>query len=562
MLRGPRSAPTLMTSAMPTTSAMMTVKDLAPLDRYLQGLALDPTQSAARWPLSDSALERLRSALETTAWDEPETALDLNTIAVMTLLEADQTPEALRGMTVEMALEALTQGAETGHPLCIAHLAMLQSLIGDADAALQLAFQGLIQNLQPAYSDKSLPIGLVYLPMSKTQGTTNRAETLHRILEAKDGYSQALQLCAEVLCQLQLVFYNSSGQRFLQVALQLNPDSVGLNLKQGIAQLLNQQWEGLLNLQQARAIAPDFGPAVQALYLGYRMLQSPIAEEWLCYGRDRAKADPADLSWQWTKLDAASPFTYLPLNRSILMAVEPSLRSIVTSVLLAEGDWFEAEMEFWRKQLQPGMTVIDVGANVGVYTFSAAEQVGSTGRVVAVEPFSGCVRCLEETKRLNQLDWVTICAGAASDQPKTARLSLRSASELNEVVTADNLENSSIDGDYEEIACFPLDSLLDQGITQVDWLKIDAEGHEMQVLKGSDRILTEFAPAILYENIAGASSSNTPVAAYLQAKGYRLFRYQPYLENLIPIESIESLQNSLNLIALPPHRLSEFSISE
>jgi ribosomal protein L11 methylase PrmA len=63
------------------------------------------------------------------------------------------------------------------------------------------------------------------------------------------------------------------------------------------------------------------------------------------------------------------------------------LRSIVTSVLIAEGDWFEKEMEFWRNWVKPGMTVIDVGANVGVYTFSAAVKVGSEGCVLAVDLF-------------------------------------------------------------------------------------------------------------------------------------------------------------------------------
>ncbi|NJR66352.1 MAG: hypothetical protein HC772_15175, partial [Leptolyngbyaceae cyanobacterium CRU_2_3] len=63
------------------------------------------------------------------------------------------------------------------------------------------------------------------------------------------------------------------------------------------------------------------------------------------------------------------------------------------------------------------------------------------------------------------------------------------------------------------------------------------------------------APAILYENIAGASGSNTPVAELLQAKGYQLFRYQPFLQNLIPIASIEQLRGNLNIIALPPNHL-------
>jgi hypothetical protein len=57
----------------------------------------------------------------------------------------------------------------------------------------------------------------------------------------------------------------------------------------------------------------------------------------------------------------------------------------------------------------------------------------------------------------------------------------------------------------------------------------------MQVLEGSNRILNEFVPAILYENIAGNKGSNLAVAEYLTSRGYQLFRYQPYLQQLIPV---------------------------
>ncbi len=262
-----------------------------------------------------------------------------------------------------------------------------------------------------------------------------------------------------------------------------------------------------------------------------------------------------DPDWQWTTLAMDSPFTYVQFESNLLMAVEASFKSIVTSVLVAEGDWFEKEMEFWRNWIKPGMTVIDVGANVGVYTFSAAQRVGSQGKVLAVEPFSGCVRCLEETCRINQFSWVKICAGAASDRVGSARLSLSASSELNELV-ANNASISMESGAFEEVACFTLDSLREQeNLQQVDFLKIDAEGHELAVLMGSQRILSEFSPIILYENIAGNQDSNLPVAHYLIAQGYNLFRYQPYLQDLIPLDNLNTLQENLNIIALPKSKI-------
>jgi FkbM family methyltransferase len=215
------------------------------------------------------------------------------------------------------------------------------------------------------------------------------------------------------------------------------------------------------------------------------------------------------------------------------------------------GDWFEAEMELWRTYLKPGMTVIDIGANVGVYTFSAAQKVGLQGKVIAIEPFQDCITCLEETVRINQLPWVKIYAGAASNYDGSARLSLHSSSELNEVIS-DNLYEPSSNQTFP-INCFTLDSLLEkENLTQVDWLKIDAEGHEMQVLLGAETLLTRFTPHILYENIAGIQSSNFAVSEYLCSIGYQLYYYRPYLQELVPVQKIEEIAGHLNLIAIYP----------
>jgi FkbM family methyltransferase len=320
--------------------------------------------------------------------------------------------------------------------------------------------------------------------------------------------------------------------------------------------MANHLMEGLLYLHQAQQLAPESPQIFQALYLAYRDRQDrDSASYWLNEAREFYKKEPTSPDWKWTTLGVNSSITYLPVEKELLLAVEPSFRSLVTAVLLAEGDWFEQELEFWRNSLKPGMTVIDVGANVGVYTFSAAQRVGPRGRVLAVEPFSGCLRCLEETCRINELDWVQICAGAASDRIGTARLHLYTSSELNEIVSGDVEEPVQL-GSFEEVPCFTLDSLVEQeNVNRVDYLKIDAEGHEMSVLRGSEKILSEFFPIILYENIALSKGSNLPVADYLKSKGYKLFRYQPYAQELIPINSSDELEGNLNVIAVPETKI-------
>jgi FkbM family methyltransferase len=291
----------------------------------------------------------------------------------------------------------------------------------------------------------------------------------------------------------------------------------------GVSELMSSQPEGLVHLHHARQLAPDSAPILQALYLGYRGIGDlNAAQYWLeaahhiCLNQNSEAAE-----WQWTKLAVDSAIAYVAFDQDLVLAVEPNFRSIVTGVLVAQGDWFEREIEFWRNGIQAGMTVIDVGANAGVYTFSAAQRVGATGLVLAIEPFSQCVAYLNETCRVNQFDWVKVCAGAASDRNGNAKLSLSSASELNELISEEEGQTRDASS-FEEVECFTLDSLIEKyGVSRVDFLKIDAEGHELQVLKGCDRILTEFAPIILYENIAGRQGSNLPVADYLRSIGYQ-----------------------------------------
>jgi FkbM family methyltransferase len=471
---------------------------------------------------------------QATNWEEPETALDFHNCAVMALIEAENSE--MRSMYVEMAFQSLQRVLEMAvYPLATAHLALAYHLIGDRDLAAQNAFNALVQVVSSV--NGNYPTGLIYaLPDS------HRQELLTDLLETANYDEQTLLLATEILYRSSLAFYNQNGMRFLELANHVNPHSCHLNRQLGIAKLINQQLEGLFHLHRAVNLNPEDSGNLQALYLAYRGLgQTQLANFWL----ETAKATEES----WTNLDISQPFTYLKFDDNITLAVEASFRSFVTGVLLAQGDWFEAEMEFWRNSIQEGMTIIDVGANAGVYTFSAANRVGKTGKVIAIEPFSQCIQLLEETCRVNQLSWVYPCRGAASHQEGNVYLSLYQASELNEVITDEKELKSE---NYEQVPCFTLDSLIDTyQLERVDLLKIDAEGHEVPVLEGSQRLIARFSPIILYENIAGNQGSNLPVAEWLKGKGYRLYRYRPYLQELLEIESEDDFQGILNVIALP-----------
>jgi len=498
-----------------------------------------------------SILASLEAIFENSNWDSSETSLGWNNLAVIDLIEAEQSEDLeVKAQLIQAAMEKLEKGFSIDQsPHCAAHYVIIQSMLGQNNQAIRLGLNTAIAIFQPLYQD--ILAGLVYLPLSARSSIE-----FEYMLNPENGYEQALMILAESIRRSQFVFYNSSGIRFLRIANQLFADSPTVSLMLGIAELMCGQVEGIMHLHHARRLAPNYAPILQALYLGYKGIGDlNTAKYWLDVALEICQnSDVAE--WQWTKLVVDSPITYVAFDQDLVLAVESNFRSIVTGVLVAQGDWFEREIEFWRNGIQAGMTVIDVGANAGVYTFSAAQRVGATGLVLAVEPFSQCVGYLNETCRVNQLDWVKVCAGAASDRQGSAKLSLSSASELNELISEEEGQTRDASS-FEEVECFTLDSLIDKySVNRVDFLKIDAEGHELQVLKGSDRLLSDFAPIILYENIAGSQGSNLPVADFLRSIGYSLFRYQPYLQKLISVDVNADFQDSLNVIALPPQKMT------
>ncbi len=181
-------------------------------------------------------------------------------------------------------------------------------------------------------------------------------------------------MLTEVLCRTQISLDNQTGIRLLHLMNQLMPDLISPNIRLGIYSIGDRSLEGLVYLHRAGELASDHPVILQALYLAYRDLKrSMSAIYWHQISVDYGSQRLAKLPWQWTDLSIESPYTYIPLvgasalgkNRDILLTVPASLQGMTTRCLLAEGDWFERELEFWREYLQPGMIAIDIGDRFG-----------------------------------------------------------------------------------------------------------------------------------------------------------------------------------------------------
>jgi FkbM family methyltransferase len=131
-------------------------------------------------------------------------------------------------------------------------------------------------------------------------------------------------------------------------------------------------------------------------------------------------------------------------------------------------------------------TFVDVGANIGTAAF-AALQAGFAS-VLAIEPVPSTFRLLRTNLALNGAeDAVRAFRLALSDEPGTMRMDVGQGSRKARLDAAGG----------EEVEVARLDDVVEG---DVDFLLVDAEGHEVQVLAGGDRVLATGVPLVLELN--------------------------------------------------------------
>jgi FkbM family methyltransferase len=144
-----------------------------------------------------------------------------------------------------------------------------------------------------------------------------------------------------------------------------------------------------------------------------------------------------------------------------------------------------------------GDTVVDIGAHMGRYTIPSSKSVGASGKVIAVEAHPYNFRMLQHNLRLNKLTNVSVLNQAVYSQK--ARLKLYLPDEDLGFTTHHSLManylnaklSKDIERSYIEVEADTLDNLLKiRGVRQVNWIKIDVEGAEYEVLKGAEEVLS------------------------------------------------------------------------
>lgn len=199
---------------------------------------------------------------------------------------------------------------------------------------------------------------------------------------------------------------------------------------------------------------------------------------------------------------------------------------------------------------QPGMKVLDIGANIGAHALRLASIVGESGHVYAFEPTVFAFRKLERNVGLNPQLKASIYRIALSDETAEKRtISFRSSWRT--------------DGSQKDSTCevqfIKLDDwAMEHGVMHVDLIKLDVDGNEFGVLAGGAALLRRCRPIFLMEMVGPhfADSKRNPFK-WLESLGYRFsnidtgvsYSGAEEMSHLIPANDVK-MTSSINILAV------------
>jgi FkbM family methyltransferase len=170
----------------------------------------------------------------------------------------------------------------------------------------------------------------------------------------------------------------------------------------------------------------------------------------------------------------------------------------ISKELLLTGVHEERTTAIVKKELKEGMNIIEVGANVGYYSLLESRLIGKAGTVYAIEPVPENFERLNENIIINNRDNIISYNFAISDHPGSADFFLTNESNWGSMVDpASDFISTSMTEKLQErhnekitVQTKTVDEFVkNQGITEVNLIRMDIEGYEIQALNGMKELL-------------------------------------------------------------------------
>lgn len=182
--------------------------------------------------------------------------------------------------------------------------------------------------------------------------------------------------------------------------------------------------------------------------------------------------------------------------------------------IVRDGVWAPKDVALFESIVKPGMTVFDVGANIGHHTVVYSKLVGPSGRVIAFEPQTTIFRLLAANAVMNgasNADLVQSCVGETEGFVHLFPIRYDVATNFG-ALGVDPTPEKRGENKGQKCRVARLDDLVDEltiPLERCDFIKIDVQSFELFVLRGAGKLLRKYRPVLFLE-----------VAPHWMAKSY------------------------------------------
>lgn len=194
-------------------------------------------------------------------------------------------------------------------------------------------------------------------------------------------------------------------------------------------------------------------------------------------------------------------------------------------------DMIEKELAIVDQLLDDEGVFLDIGANTGVYTIKVAKHFANRGTVIALEPFLETLAALKKSVDLNGFTNVRLRNFCAGSHTQSGELWLNNAK-------PNSFSLSRFDSQAKSVSTLivSIDDLLAwEGVARLDYVKIDAEGAEDDILAGARGSIRRFRPIVQAEVTVKRVSAALPDYLPLTTEGSPNLLFVPIEHQKLPV---------------------------